>query len=101
MTMVPAHLCLDRLIPQSFDPQVDLIPIRVPSAEEPYVSNSISRALSEIKEGGGIEVVGVGSGTACAETMDGGVVGVLHLGKFCGPNASIRPSNGHGDVLVS
>jgi hypothetical protein len=82
MTMVPAHLRLDRLIPQGFDPQVDLVPIRVPSAEEPYISNGISRVLLEIKEGGGIEVVGVGSGAACVEAMDGGVVSVLHLSKF-------------------
>jgi hypothetical protein len=96
---VPTHLSLHSLITEGLDAQVHLVPIGVPGAEEPYVSYGVSWALMEVEEGGGIEVVGVRSGAASVETVDGGVVSELYFCESRQPDAPIRPSNRHRYIL--
>jgi hypothetical protein len=98
---IPTYLCLDGLVLEGVNTQVYLVLIRVPSAKEPYVSDSITRALTEIEEGGGVEVVGIGGGAAGTEPMDSGVIRVLHFSELGGPDVSIRSMNGHGDVVIA
>jgi hypothetical protein len=101
VTTIPAHFCLDHLVPKGFDTQVHLVLIWVASAEEAHISHCITRALAEVKERGGVEVIGVWGAAASTEPIDSGVVSVLHLGEFCGPYVSIRAANGHRDKLVT
>jgi hypothetical protein len=96
---VSTHLSLHGLITEGLDAQVHLVPIGVPSAEEPHVSYGVSWALTEVKEGGGIEVVGVRSGAASAETVDCGVVRELYFCKLRWPDTPIQSSNRHRYVL--
>jgi hypothetical protein len=101
MTTVPVHLCLDHLVPKGLNAQVHLIPIRVMGAEEPHVRNSIVGALTEVKEGGGVKMVRIGSGAASVEAVDSGVVHVLDLGKLGWPDASIQTVDWHGHILLA
>jgi hypothetical protein len=99
MPPVPTHLCLHRLITEGLDAQVHLVPIRVLSAEEPYISYGISWALTEIKKQSGVEVVGIGGGAAGMEAMNCGIIRELHFGELSWPDTPIWPPNGHGDIL--
>jgi hypothetical protein len=99
MPPVSTHLSLYGLITEGLDAQVHLVLIRVPSAEEPHVSYGVMRALTEVKKGGGVEVVGVWSGAAGMETVDCGVVRELHFCEFGRPDTSIWPPNGHWHEL--
>jgi hypothetical protein len=101
MPPVPTHLCLHSLITEGLEAQVHLVPIGVPGAKEPYVSYGVSWALTEVEEGGGVKVVGVWSGAAGAEAVDGGVVGELYFGELRRPDMSIQSSDGHGYVLCA
>jgi hypothetical protein len=89
------------LVLKGTNAQVYLVPIRVTSAKEPYVSNGIMRALTEVEERGGVEVVGIGGGAAGTESMDGGVISILHFGKLGWPDASVRTTDRHGDKLLA
>jgi hypothetical protein len=99
LTRTDLVLSLHRLVTKGLDAQVDLVPIRVSGAKEPHVSCGVTRALSEVKEWGGIKVVGVRGGAASAETVYSGVVSELHLGELSWPDTSVWPPNGHRHVL--
>jgi hypothetical protein len=57
MPPVPVYLCLNGLIFEGFDTQVHFIPVGVPSAEKPHVSNGVSGVLMQVEEWSGIEMV--------------------------------------------
>jgi hypothetical protein len=98
---ISTYLSLDREITKGLEAQVHLVPIGVAGAEEPYVSYGVSWALTEVKEGGRIEMIGIWGGAAGAEAVDSGVISELHLGELRRPDTSIRSSDGHRYILCA
>jgi hypothetical protein len=98
---IPTYLRLNSLVLEGVNAQVYLIPIRVTSAKEPYVSDGVTWVLTEVKEGGGIKVVGIGGGAAGTKPMDSGVVSILHFSKLGWPDVPVRATDWHGDILLA
>jgi hypothetical protein len=97
----PMYLGLNRLVAKRLDTLVHLFAVRVSHAEEEQVAVYIAWALAHVEKGCGVKMVRVRGGASDPETVDHGIVGVLHLGKLGGPDTSIGPSDRHWYILRS